>query len=64
MLALYPIGLHQMTNQRALQSKLGILTPGLAGPRQQNLISISDVLDLKSVQKQLFSCYNNYGLEI
>lgn len=40
---------------------------GLAGPRRQNLISISDVLDLKSAQKpfcSLFSCHFNYGLEI
>lgn len=39
---------------------------GLDGPQQQNLISISDVLDLKSVQKlfcSLFSCNYNYGLE-
>lgn len=47
--------IHQITNQRALQSKVDILMSGLAGSRQQNLISISDVLDLESAQKQ-FSC--------
>lgn len=39
----------------------------LAGPRQQNLISISDLLDLKSVQKQfcsLFLCQYDYGFKI
>jgi len=44
----YPVGLHQITNQRALQSKVGMLTYGLAGPRKQNLIkSNPDVLNSK-----------------